>query len=106
MIELFMFINDIVENNTNEINMHEIMGNLLYILLKNKLYYMKDLNNFIEKNKDTQINIAKVVKYAIIASGNCSKQYHNDFKYTKLFNNNEIFSFYITNELNDFKNKQ
>ena len=105
MIELFMFINDIVENNTNEINMHEIMGNLLYILLKNKLYYMKDLNNFIEKNKDTQINIAKVVKYAIIASGNCSKQYHNDFKYTKLFNNNEIFSFYITNELNDFKNK-
>ena len=101
MIEFFMLINDLIDNTNNEINMCEIMGNLLYILLKNKLYFMKDLNNFIEKNKDTQINMAKVVKYAIIASGNCAKQYHNDFKYTKLFNNNEIFSFYITNELSD-----
>ena len=110
MIELYMVIDDIIgNNNTNNdsdnINMYEILGDLLFILLKNKLYYMKDLNNFIEKDRETQINIAKVVKYTIIASGNCSKQYHNDFKYTKLFNNNEIFTIYVTNQLNELKIK-
>ena len=104
MIETFMDINNIVENDDTEI-MHEIMGNLLFILLKNKLYYIKDLNNFIDKNEETKINIAKVVKYTIIASGNFSKQYHNDFKYTKLFNNSDLFVNYVTNELGDINKK-
>ena len=104
MIETFMDINNIVENDDNEI-MHEIMGNLLFILLKNKLYYIKDLNNFIDKTEVTKINIAKVVKYTIIASGNFSKQYHNDFKYTKLFNNSDLFVNYVTNELGDINKK-
>ena len=102
MIELYMGIDDIVNNS---LYMHEIMGNLLFILLKNKLYFMKDLNNFIDKIKETQINIAKIVKYSIIASGSSSKQYHNDFKFTKFFNNNDIFIVYVTNELNNIKNK-
>ena len=101
MIEIYMAIDDLVENeNEDSLYMHEIMGNLMYFLLKNKLYFMKDLNNFCEKNKETQINIAKVVKYAIIASGNKAKKYHNDFKYTKLFNNNDIFNLYVTSKLN------
>ena len=104
MIETFMDINNIVENDDREI-MHEIMGNLLFILLKNKLYYIKDLNNFIDKTEETKINIAKVVKYTIIASGNFSKQYHNDFKYTKLFNNSDLFVNYVTNELGDINKK-
>ena len=95
MIEIFNDINSLL---TDE-NMYVILGNLLFILLKNKLYYIKDLNNFIDKEKNIQINIAKVVKYAILASGNLSKQYHNDFKYTKLFNNNDIFVNYITKEI-------
>lgn len=104
MIEIYMAIDDLVENcNENSNNMHEIMGNLLYILLKNKLYFMKDLNTFFEKSKETQINIAKVVKFTIIASGNNAKKYHNDFKYTKLFNNNDIFNLYVTNKLNELK---
>ena len=102
MIELYMDIDDIVNES---LYMHEIMGNLLFILLKNKLYNMKDLNNFIDKSKETQINIAKIVKYSIIASGSSSKQYHNDFKFTKFFNNNDIFIVYVTNELNNIKNK-
>jgi hypothetical protein len=104
MIEIFMDINNIVENDDSEI-MHEIMGNLLFILLKNKLYYIKDLNNFIDKTEETKINIAKVVKYTIIASGNFSKQYHNDFKYTKLFNNSDLFVNYVSNELGDINKK-
>jgi hypothetical protein len=98
MIEIYMIINKIV-NNEDSLYMYEIMGNLLYVLLKNKLYYMKDLNNFIDKSDEMQIHIAKVVKFAILASGNSSKQYHNDFKFTKLFNNNDIFVDYVTKEI-------
>ena len=97
MIETINDIDNIL-NNSNK-NIYELLGNLLFILLKAKLYYMKDLNIFIEKEKSTQINIAKIVKYAILASGNLSKQYHNDFKFTKLFNNNDIFINYVTKEI-------
>ena len=103
MIEIFNDIDNII-NNSNE-HIYEILGNLFFILLKNKLYYMKDLNNFIEKEKSTQINIAKIVKYSILSSGNLLKQYHNDFKYTKLFNNNDIFINYITKEIFDKEKK-
>ena len=89
---------DYILNNNDE-NIYEILGNLLFILLKNKLYFIKDLNHFIGKKENIQINIAKIVKYAIISSGNLSKQYHNDFKYTKLFQNNDIFKNYITKEI-------
>ena len=99
MIEIFMSIDDIVNNNDHSEIMFEIMGNILFILLKNKLYYIKDLNNFIDKKIETQINFCKVVKYAIIASGTLSKQYINDFKYTKLFNKSELFDKYVLNEL-------
>ena len=99
MIEIYMTIDSIIINSHNSELMYEILGNLLFILLKNKLYYIKDLNNFIDKSKDTQIKICKIVKYAIISSGNNAKQYINDFKYTKLFNNSEIFVNYVINEL-------
>ena len=51
MIEIYMALDDLVENGNEECTfMHEIMGDLLYILLRNKLYFMKDLNNFFEKS--------------------------------------------------------
>ena len=105
MIEIYMAIEDIVKDNNNSEIMYEILGNLLFILLKNKMYYIKDLNNFIDKSKETQIKICKIVKYAIIASGSYSKQYINDFKFTKLFNNNELYINYVVNELPDKNNK-
>ena len=51
-----MGIDDIV--NDDSLYMYEI-GNLLFVLLKN--IFLKDLNNFMEKRKETQINIAKVI---------------------------------------------
>ena len=61
---------------------------------------MKDLNVFLRQSEDALINITKVVKFTIISSGNLAKQYHNDFKYTKLFNSyQEIFTQYITEVL-------
>ena len=103
MIELFKSIIDFDINNS-EIFL-EILGNLFFTLLKNKLYYMKDLNAFTEKPKETQINIAKIVRYSILASGKCLKQYHNDFKFTKFFNNNEIFVNYVTNAIPELNKK-
>ena len=106
MIELYIGIDDIIKNSINSEIMYKILGNLFFIFLKNKLCFIKDLNNFIDKNKETQINIAKVVKYCIISSGNLSKQYFNDFKYTKLFNNNsDLFVNCVANELTDLFKK-
>ncbi len=56
MIRIYMGIDDIV--NDDSLYMYEI-GNLLFVLLKN--IFLKDLNNFMEKRKETQINIAKVI---------------------------------------------
>ena len=72
------------------------MGYLLYILLNNKLFYIKDLNNFLEKENYVIINIAKVVKYSIIFAEKNAKKFHNDFKQTKLFYGNDIFYNLVT----------
>ena len=44
LILLFLSINDICIDN---IYMYKIMGYLLYVLINNKLFYIKDLNNFL-----------------------------------------------------------
>ena len=99
MIKIYLDINNIIKNNEF---MYEIMGRLLFILLTNKIYFMKDLNVFLRQSEEVLINIAKVVKFTIISSGNLAKQYHNDFKYTKLFTSyQEIFTHYITEVLNN-----
>ena len=101
MIELFKSVFEFKKNET----FCEIIGNLLFILLKYKLYYMKDLNYFIDSEKEIQINIAKIVRFSILSSGKFIKQYHNDFKFTKLFNNNEIFVNLVTNEIPELRKK-
>ena len=101
MIELFKSIIEYISNSPEIF--FEILGNLFYILLKNKLYFMKDLNTFIGYSREIQINIAKFVRYSILASGKNLKQYHNDFKFTKLFNNNEIFVNYVTKKIFELK---
>ena len=93
LISLFLDINEICVDN---IYMYQIMGYLLYILLNNKLFYIKDLNNFLEKENYVIINIAKVVKYSIIFAEKNAKKFHNDFKQTKLFYGNDIFYNLVT----------
>ena len=101
MIALFRNIHDICIDN---FNMKEIMGYLLYILIENKLNFIKDLNNFIGMEEHIIIMIAEVIKYAIISSESKCKKYHNDFKQTKLFVDNSIFNKYVTNEIQDSLN--
>ena len=93
LISLFLSINEICVDN---VYMHQIMGYLLYILINNKLFYIKDLNNFLDKENYIIINIAKVVKYTIIFSEKNAKKFHNDFKQTKLFFGSNIFYNLVT----------
>ena len=98
MIKIYLDINNIIYE--SEL-MFEIMGKLLFILLVNKLFFMKDLNVFIGQTEDAICNISKVVKFTVICGENLIKQYHNDFKFTKLFSSNaKIFEKYVTQDLN------
>ena len=101
MINLFRNIQDICIDN---FNMKEIMGYLLFILIDNKLSFIKDLNNFIGMDQEIIITMAEVIKYAIISSEAKCKKYHNDFKQTKLFVDNSIFNDYVTNKIQDSLN--
>ena len=98
MIELFLDINNIVVNNAN---MYEIMGFLLFLLLTNeyKYFQLKDLNYFLNKDINSQINIAKTIKETIVYFGKDWKKYYNNFKKINLFKEGNIFSNYITNPL-------
>ena len=93
LISLFLSLNEICVEN---IYMYKIMGFLLYTLINNKLFFIKDLNNFLEKENYIIINIAKVVKYSIIFAEKNAKKFHNDFKQTKLFFGNDIFYNIVT----------
>jgi hypothetical protein len=100
MIELFLDIDNICINNTN---LYEIMGFLLFLLMNNeykyKFFYIKNLNIFSNKDINTQINIAKVVKFTIIYYENDWKKSYNIFKKTNLFSDGDVFNNYITNPL-------
>ena len=98
MIKTFLIVDDYVNNNSY---MYQILGNLLFFLIENKLYHVKFMNKYLKLEKKTKINIAIVTKYCIISSGKFVKKYYNDFKQTKLFNNNEIFVTYINEPLKD-----
>ena len=96
LITLYLNINEIVADNRY---MHQIMGFLLYLLINNKLFFIKDLNNFLNKDNEIIINISKVVKFTIIFADKDAKKFHNDFKQTKLFIGNENFFNIVTKPL-------
>ena len=101
MIKTFLIVDDYVNSNSY---MYQILGNLLYCLIENKLYHVKFMNKYLKLEYKTKVNIAIVTKYCIISSGKFVKKYYNDFKQTKLFNNNEIFDKYINEPLKELFN--
>jgi len=98
MIKTFLIIDEFLNNN---IYMEKVLGNLLFILIENKLYHIKYFNKYLKAEKQTQINLAIITKYCIISSGKFAKKYFNDFKQTKLFINSEIFKKYVNDALKD-----
>ena len=101
IIKTFLIVDDYVNKNSN---MYQILGNLLFFLIENKLFHVKFMNKYLKLENKTKINLAIVTKYCIISSGKFVKKYYNDFKQTKLFNNNEIFDKYINEPLKELFN--
>ena len=104
IIKIFLDIDIICNSN---IYMHKVIGLLLFVLLTNnkKLFYIKDLNNYLSKDINIKINLAKCIKFTIIAYGKNWKKYYNYFKKSSLFCDSDIFNEYIANpmKLNGFK---
>ena len=98
MIKTFLNVDEFIKVNYY---MSKILGNLLFILIENRLYHIKDFNNYLKAEKQTQINLAIITKYCIISAGKFAKKYFNDFKQTKLFFNNNIFNQYVSDALKD-----
>ena len=99
MIKFFKNTNEIISEDEK---MYKIMGNLLFVLIENRIFLIKDFNNFLKESKKTIINLSLVTKYCIISSGKYAKKYYNDFRQTKLFiYNNEIFKKNVSESLKD-----
>ena len=76
MIKTFLNVDEFIKINYY---MSKILGNLLFILIENRLYHIKDFNNYLKVEKQAQINLAIITKYCIISTGKFSKKYFNDF---------------------------
>ena len=74
----------------------------MYVLINSKLFFIKDLINFIDKDKDCIINISKVVFFTIQYSGKDKKKYLNDFKQNKLYSTyKDIFNEEIVKKISE-----
>jgi hypothetical protein len=93
LISLYLNISDICVDNTY---MYQIMGFLLFSLIKNKLFSFEDLNIFLTKESELIKYISKVILYAIIYANKDAKKFHDDFKQIKLFEGNDNFCNYVT----------
>ena len=104
IIKIFFDIENFCNSN---ICMHKIIGLLLFVLLTNneKLFYIKDLNNYINKDINIKINLSKAIKFTIIAFGKNWKKYFNIFKKNNFFSNSDLFNEYVASpmKLNGFK---
>ena len=97
MNDLYLNIEDICIDNYF---MLEVMGYLLLILLNNNLFYIEDLDKFLNEDKDKIIKITQVVKFAIVHSEEKYIELYNNFEKIKLYNDNKnIFEEYIVNPL-------
>ena len=76
----------------------DIIGALFYSLLNNELFFVSDLNMFINYEEYVYINIAKIVRYIIMYSSNekLKNKYFEEFKNCKMFFNNRIYFEYCT----------
>ena len=79
----------------------EIIGALFYSLLVNDLFFVSDLNKFINCEKKTMINNTKIVRFIIIYSNDekLKNKYFEVFKNCKLFFNNPVYFKYVTKYL-------
>ena len=102
MNDLYLNIEDICIDNYF---MLEVMGYLLLILLNNNLFYIEDLNKFINEDKDRIAKISQVIKFTIAHSEDKYKALYDNFRKIELYTDNKnIFEEYIEKPLiNDYE---
>ena len=106
---LEILIDMVINKNKKNENKYkfDIVGALFYSLLINELFFISDLNMFINCEEQYYINIAKIIRYIIIYSNDdkFKNKYLEVFKNTKLFFNNPIYFKYVTKYLKLLKAK-
>jgi len=101
IIKILSQIDTICTNNKYK---YEIFGNLFYHFLIEGLFTEEDLN-YLENNEDKIIiEIAKIIKVILdlFYENNNSKaaeEYHNKFKFSKIFDKNPIYFDYVTKNI-------
>ena len=99
MLKILSQIDIICANNMYK---YEIFGNLFYHFLIEGMFTDEDLN-YLENNEEKIIiEIAKMIKVILdlFCENNNSKaadEYHNKFKFSKIFDKNPIYFNYVTN---------
>ena len=96
---MLLILSDINQICSKNIYVFEIFGYLIYLLIKNELCDVEDMNIFINKDEESKINICKTIKFIILSSEDI-KNYYDDFKRIELFNNNSLFNDYIEKKIN------
>ena len=87
MIDLFLNVEDICLDN---FFMFEIMGYLMLILLENYLFYVEDLDQFLDEDKNKIGKIAKVVKFTDnYYQGDKKIEFETNFEKGELFEKNK-----------------
>ena len=69
--------------------MKGVVSFLLYTLITNRIFIMKNLNIFLDKDKDIKENLFKTVKLTCMISYSKQKKLINDFRQGKVFMANE-----------------
>ena len=100
-IKILKILNQIDIICTNNKYKYEIFGNLFYHFLIEGLFTEEDLNYLENKEEKIVIEIAKMIK--VILDSFCennnrkaSEEYHNKFKFSKIFDKNPIYFDYVT----------
>jgi hypothetical protein len=87
MIDLFLNVEDICLDN---FFMFEIMGYLMLILMENYLFYIEDLDQFLDEDKNKIGKIAKVVKFTDnYYQGDKKIEFETNFEKGELFEKNK-----------------
>ena len=102
---MLLILSDINKFCNKNIYAFNIFGYLMYLLIKNELCDIKDMNIFINKDQESKIAICKIIKYIILSSENV-KNYCEEFKRIELFKNNNLFNDYIANEIGEISTEK
>ncbi len=87
---------------------YEILGNIFYYFLIEKMFKENDLNNFDSENEYIIIDIAKVVRFIIVLFSKdikIAKEIYKKFENLQLFKNkNHVYYNYVSNYLKTLLN--